>query len=40
LFSIPKIMVIPASWCADFEISSEEDFFEGISTFGIGEMCP
>jgi peptide/nickel transport system substrate-binding protein len=40
LFSIPKIMVIPASGCADFEISSEEDFFEGISTFGIGEMCP
>jgi len=40
LFSIPKIMVVPASGCFDEEISSQEDFFAGIATFGIDEMCP
>ena len=39
-FSIPKTMVIPSSGCSDFEFSSEEEFFAGIATFGINEMCP
>ena len=40
LFSIPRFMVLPAGGCSDFDISSEEEFFAGIATFGIDEMCP
>ena len=40
LFSTPKILVLPAGGCIDDGISGEKEFFTGIATFGMGEMCP
>ncbi|HAF48137.1 MAG TPA: hypothetical protein DCL08_02715 [Anaerolineaceae bacterium] len=40
LFSMPKVMVLPASGCFKGEISTESDFFALILQFGIDEMRP
>ncbi len=40
LFSIPKMMVVPASGCFDEGFSGEGEFFRSIANFGSDEMCP